>query len=169
MNLRPYQPQDCEPLLEVWYRSAALAHSFLPAAHFAQEHLSIATQYLPTAETWVYEHRGQIVGFVSLLNGAEDDDGGSEVGGLFVDPDWQGQGIGQTLMNQAAALKGTLTVSVFEQNAIGRRFYDRYGFVEIGRSRHPETGFSLVKMQYCSSHFSAQPLPSFLGYSVPQL
>jgi putative acetyltransferase len=158
MNLRPYQPPDCEVLLEVWYRSAALAHSFLPAAHFAQERIAIATQYLPMAETWVYEQRGQIVGFVSLLNGTGGDgsheDSRSEVGGLFVDPDWQGQGIGQALMNQAVALKGILTVAVFEQNAIGRRFYDRYGFVEIGRTRHPETGFSLVQMQYCASHLS---------------
>lgn len=154
MNLRPYHPLDCEDLLEVWYRSAALAHSFLPAAHFAQERIAIATQYLPKAETWVCEQRDQIVGFVSLLNRVGNDAGGSEVGGLFVDPDWQGQGIGQALMNQAVALKGTLTVAVFEQNAIGRRFYDRYGFVEIGRTRHPETGFSLVQMQYCASHLS---------------
>lgn len=67
MSLRPYQTQDCAALLEVWYRSAALAHRFLPAAHFAQERLAIATQYLPVAETWVYEHQGRIVGFVSLI------------------------------------------------------------------------------------------------------
>lgn len=152
MSLRPYQTQDCAALLEVWYRSAALAHRFLPAAHFAQERLAIATQYLPVAETWVYEHQGRIVGFVSLIEA----EGGSEVGGLFVDPDWQGRGIGQALMNHAVARKGTLTVAVFEQNALGQRFYERYGFVEIGRSRHSETGFSLVHMQYRFPHSPAQ-------------
>lgn len=155
MSLRPYQTQDCAALVEVWHRAATVAHHFLPAAHFAQERMAIATQYLPMAETWVYEHRGQIIGFVSLLNGAEDD--GSEVGGLFVDPDWQGQGIGQALMNQAVALKKTLTVAVFEQNAIGRRFYKRYGFVETGRSHHPNTGFSLVHMQYPAPHSCDAP------------
>lgn len=157
MSLRPYQTQDCAALIEVWNRAATVAHPFLPAAHVAQERIDIATQYLPIAETWVYEHRGQIIGFVSLLNGVED--GGSEVGGLFVDPDWQGQGIGQALMNQAAALKGTLTVAVFEQNAIGRRFYKRYGFVEIGRSHHSETGFLLLHMQYSAPHICAFPQP----------
>lgn len=59
-------------------------------------------------------------------------------------------------MNHAVARKGTLTVAVFEQNALGQRFYERYGFVEIGRSRHSETGFSLVHMQYRFPHSPAQ-------------
>ncbi|PSR16081.1 GNAT family N-acetyltransferase [filamentous cyanobacterium CCP3] len=144
MSLRPYQPQDCEAVLDVWQRAATVAHSFLPAAHFAQERLAIATQYLPMAETWVYEHQGQIAGFVSLLNA----EASSEVGGLFVDPPWQGRGVGRALMDHAVALKGALMVTVFEQNALGRRFYGRYGFGETGRSRHDDTGLPLVRMQY---------------------
>ena len=144
MSLRPYRPQDCETVLDVWQRAATIAHSFLPAAHFAQERLAIASQYLPTVETWVYEHQGQIVGFVSLLNA----EGGSEVGGLFVEPRWQGRGVGRALVDHALGLKGKLTVAVFAQNARGRSFYGRYGFGETGRSRHDDTGLILVQMQY---------------------
>jgi putative acetyltransferase len=64
MSIRPFQPADQAALLEVWYRSATGAHHFLPAQHFDQERQAIASQYLPAAETWVYEHQGQVVGFI---------------------------------------------------------------------------------------------------------
>ena len=144
MNLRPYQPQDCEAVLAVWHQAATIAHSFLPADHFVHERVAIATQYLPVTETWVYEHQGHIVGFMSLLN----DEVSSEVGGLFVDPQWQGRGVGRALMDHALGLKGELTVAVFERNFQGRGFYERYGFGETGRSHYGDTGLTLVHMQY---------------------
>lgn len=139
MTIRPYQETDQTALLEVWYRAAAIAHHFLPADHFVQERQAIAAQYLPVAETWVCDHQGQVVGFISLL--------GQTVGGFFVDPAVQGKGVGRSLMDHAVQLRGTLNVEVFEQNTIGRRFYSRYGFVPVGQSRHDETGLTLLHME----------------------
>jgi putative acetyltransferase len=140
MTIRPYQPSDQAALLDVWFRAAAIAHSFLPKEHFEQERIDIATKYLPIAETWVYEHQGQVVGFISLLN--------QSIGGFFVDPAMQGQGVGQALMNHVVQLKNSLEVEVFEHNAIGRRFYQRYGFVETGHVLHLETEAKLVQMRF---------------------
>lgn len=140
MAIRRYQPEDQAALLDLWQRAATIAHHFLPADHFVQEREAIATQYLPVAETWVYEYQGQVVGFISLL--------GFTVGGFFVDPAAQCNGFGRALMDHAARLKGDLEVEVFEENAIGRRFYNRYGFLTVGDSVHAETGKSLVRMRY---------------------
>jgi len=63
-----------------------IAHHFLPADHFEQERKENAAHYLLMAETWVYEHQGQVVGFISLL--------GQTVGGFFVKPEMQGKGVG---------------------------------------------------------------------------
>jgi putative acetyltransferase len=139
MVIRPYQKADQLALLEVWYQAALEAHHFLPAEHFTSERVMIATQYLPIAETWIYEHQGQLVGFISLL--------GQTIGGFFVSPTLQRQGVGRSLMDHAVRLRGSLNVEVFEQNELGRRFYDRYGFVPIGRSPHAETGLTLIQMQ----------------------
>jgi len=95
MTIRLYQAADQTALLAVWYRAAAIAHHFLPAEHFEQERAEIAAQYLPMAETWVYEHQGEVVGFISLL--------GQTVGGFFVDPEMQGQGVGRLSCGQASA------------------------------------------------------------------
>ncbi len=137
--IRLYQETDQAALLAVWYRAAVIAHHFLPANHFEQEREAIATQYLPMAETWVYEHQGAVVGFIALL--------GPTVGGFFVDPAMQGKGVGRSLMDHAVQIRGSLAVEVFEANVIGRRFYDRYGFVPCGRSRHAETGLTLLHLR----------------------
>ncbi|NJK70616.1 MAG: GNAT family N-acetyltransferase [Microcoleus sp. SU_5_3] len=140
MSIRLYQEADQSTLLEVWYQAAAIAHYFLPAEHFQTERTAIATDYLPIAETWVYEHQGKVVGFISLL--------GQTVGGFFVEPAMQGKGIGRLLMDHAVRLRGSLEVEVFVQNATGQRFYDRYGFVPVGQSYHDGTGQPLMQMRF---------------------
>jgi putative acetyltransferase len=136
--LRPYEDDDLEQLLDVWERASRIAHAFLPDAFFAQERELIAEQWLPAAETTVYVDE-RVVGFLSLV--------GNEVGAIFVDPDRQGEGIGRALMDAARASRPYLELDVFEANAIGRGFYDAYGFRAIGGSEHEETGERLVRLR----------------------
>ncbi len=140
MPIRLYQPADQSELLGVWERSARVAHHFLPPEHFEQERRAIVSQYLPVAEVWVYEYKRQVVGFIALL--------GQTVGGFFVDPTMQGRGLGRALMDYAVQLKGGLAVAVFAQNTIGRHFYNRYGFIEMGVTQHTETGMTLLHLHY---------------------
>ena len=96
-----------------------------------QEEQNLRTLYLPNAETWVVEEDGAPVGFISLI--------GNEIGGLFLDPSQHGRGLGRAMVDHAKTLRDRLRVEVFERNAIGRRFYERYGFVEEGSYRHDES------------------------------
>jgi putative acetyltransferase len=95
--------------------------------------------YLPQAETWVSEEDGHVIGFLALLK--------NEVGALFVDPRFHRLGIGRALMDRARAARGDLEVEVFRENAIGRAFYRRYGFVPIQEKTHEETGFPLLRLR----------------------
>jgi putative acetyltransferase len=123
--IRPYTAGDLDELLEAWYRASLIAHSFLTEEFFVEERQQIAEQWLPMAETMVYEFGGRVVGFVALI--------GNEVGAIFVHPECQGRGIGRALMDWARASRPFLELDVFEANVIGRRFYERYGFEEVGR------------------------------------
>ncbi|MBV1933823.1 MAG: GNAT family N-acetyltransferase, partial [Parvibaculaceae bacterium] len=99
------------------------------------------------AETWVAEMEGQVVGFIALIP-TEDV---WEVGGLFLDPAFHGQGIGKALMDKAVAKKGPLMVEVFQRNSIGRRFYAAYGFVESGEYFHEASGQMTLQLSYSPS------------------
>ena len=132
MTIRPYTDEDLSELLDVWYGASLIAHSFLSEEFFETERRQIAELWLPRAETMVYETDGRVVGFLALM--------GNKVGGIFVDPDYQGRGIGRALMNAARDSRPFLELDVFEVNSIGRRFYDMYGFEVVDRHVNEATG-----------------------------
>lgn len=140
--IRKYRQSDLNEVLDAWYSASQVAHPFLDDAFLAHEREMIASVYLPSpdSETWVYEEDGVVVGFISML--------GNEVGGLFVHADHQRQGIGGKLMDFAVERKGSLTLEVFEENKIGRRFYRQYGFVKVGEVMDEEIGKNQFKMAF---------------------
>ena len=136
--IRPYGPNDLGAVLDVWDAASRIAHPFFDEAFFDGERREIAEVHLPSAETWVYDVGGIVAGFVALV--------GDEVGGLFVDPEQHRQGIGRALMDHACALRDVLYLDVFEENRLGRAFYDRYGFEVVGEHVHEETGRRQLRM-----------------------
>lgn len=137
--IRAYADTDLEPVLDAWYEASLIAHSFLPAEFFVTERALIAERWLPASEAYVCELDGHVVGFISLV--------GNEVGGFFVHPDHQGRGAGQALMDHARQLRSTLELDVFEENLIGRRFYDAYGFVLVETRDDTESGHPQLRLR----------------------
>ncbi|MGR3616710.1 MAG: GNAT family N-acetyltransferase [Paracoccaceae bacterium] len=130
--IRAYQPADIEPVMDAWKRANALAHPFLPQDFVDEVEQAIRDIYVPTAETYVCSVDGQVVGFIALL--------GNEIGGLFLDPAFHGQGLGRAMVEYAVALKGPLEVEVFQKNKVGRRFYDACGFLPLSEEVHEPSG-----------------------------
>ncbi len=137
--IREYQPADLDDLLGVWEAASAVAHDFLDAKFLQQERHNIPNLYLPNAETWIWEVGGSVVGFIALI--------GNEVGAIFVDPSYHGTGIGRALMDKARTLREELEVEVFKKNAMGRAFYDRYGFELMQETVHEATGLTVMRLK----------------------
>lgn len=137
--IRKYAPEDKEAVLRVWQESARVAHPFWAPQMFDRERQAIAEQFLPSAETYVFERSGKVVGFISLL--------GTEVGGLFVTPQCHREGIGRALMDEARASRDHLELDVFEANVIGRAFYERYGFRVVGERVDEATGLRVLRLE----------------------
>ncbi|WOF72492.1 GNAT family N-acetyltransferase [Parvibaculaceae bacterium PLY_AMNH_Bact1] len=138
--IREYKTEDTDALVSVWKAATSVAHPFLKQAFMAQETENLRNLYLPNAETWVVEDNDAPVGFIALI--------GDEIGGLFLDPACHGKGLGKAMVDHAIGLKGPLWLEVFEKNAVGRRFYDRYGFVETDRSMHEASGEIAIKLTF---------------------
>ena len=79
-------------------------------------------------ELWVLtDERDSPIGFMGLA--------GNSIEALFLDPAHHGRGGGRQLVAHARHLRnGELTVDVNEQNGAARGFYERLGFVLVGRS-----------------------------------
>ncbi|MGB0466863.1 MAG: GNAT family N-acetyltransferase [Pontibacterium sp.] len=139
ISIRKYTQSDLDRVMSAWENANRLAHPFLKQAFVEKVRHDIPNLYLPNAETWVADVDGHVVGFIALL--------GNEVGAIFVEPDFQGIGAGKALMDKAQQLHGDLEVEVFKENAIGRKFYARYGFEFMAESSFPETGDAVYRLK----------------------
>jgi putative acetyltransferase len=137
--IRPYRESDLDDVLDVWHEASLIAHSFLDEEFLATEREEIAEHWLPIAETIVCENEGCVVGFLALI--------GNEVGAVFVRPAHQRNGIGRALMDRAQMSRSFLELDVFEANANGRRFYEAYGFEQVGRHLHLPTGHTELRLR----------------------
>ena len=138
--IRQYTDNDVDCVVNIWRKASDLAHPFLTRAFQDAEAENVRHVYPKFAEIWVNEHDGQVIGFIALID--------AEVGAIFLDPDHHGKGMGREMMDFAVRQRGSLTVEVFRDNAIGRAFYDAYGFKQTGEYRHEPSGQMTVKMAY---------------------
>ena len=138
--IRKYREADCEAIIEVWTAASLVATPFLSDEFVTEERDNIRTIWLPKAETWVFGADGIVVGFVSLI--------GNEVGAIFAHPAYQGRGIGRALMDHVASLRDELFLDIFEDNTVGRRFYDGYGFQFEHKHVHEQTGHMQIRLSY---------------------
>lgn len=138
--LRKFKDNDVDAVILSWRRASELAHPFLTKAFLDEEADNVRNVYMAFAETWVTEIEGQVVGFIALVE--------NEIGGLFLDPKFHGQGLGRAMVDKAAAEKGALKVEVFKDNVIGRRFYNAYGFRDIEEFIHEASGQATLRMSY---------------------
>lgn len=138
--IRQYKENDLNAVLSSWESANRIAHPFLPKAFVDKVRADIPKLYIPNADTWVADVDGKTVGFISLI--------GNEVGAIFVDPAFHGRGLGRALMNKAHSLHESLELEVFKENAIGRKFYDAYGFEFLLEKDHADTGNAVFRLIY---------------------
>jgi GNAT superfamily N-acetyltransferase len=117
--IRRARPEDAAAVGEVFVRTRDVM-TYLPRIPDA-DRPRLGGWILERHEVWVADEEGTVVGFAGLRPGWLDH--------LYVDPDAQGRGIGQGLLEHAQGLQPNgLELWVFQQNTGARRFYERHGF-----------------------------------------
>ena len=140
--IRKYKDSDADAVVAIWRAANELAHPFLSKAFLDKEADNVRNVYPKFAKTWVTEIEGKTVGFIAMIDG--------EIGGLFLDPGLHGQGLGREMVDFVQTKCGALTVEVFRDNKIGRKFYDAYGFKKTGEYLHEHSGQMTIKMAFNS-------------------
>ncbi|MEA3209532.1 MAG: hypothetical protein QOE70_2589 [Chthoniobacter sp.] len=79
-----------------------------------------STVVFPDAEIWLSEQGGAIAGFIAFRPGWVDH--------LYIHPNFQGRGIGSTLLALAKGSADSLRLWTFQCNLRARRFYEHHGF-----------------------------------------
>ena len=168
-QIRPARAEDASRIAEIWIFAKRAAYRII----FQNDQVSFGEmQVLPLAlelrdregmrqDLWVYEE-GFVKGVVRCTGTAEETaegtaeagtaDGALWISDLYVEPFFQGDGIGRALLEHCMAMaQGAgkqLRLWVLEKNGRARRFYEKNGFVMTGgREEEPGTDEYLVEYE----------------------
>lgn len=136
--VRPGGPADHAVLLELWSETARAAHPFVPGEGRGARRRLVAQRFLPQSQLHVAEAGGRCLGFAAVI--------GEEMGGLFVHPESQRNGIGTALLSSVCAPRSRLTVTVFARRESALAFYRARGFRELDRGLDGETSEPLLRL-----------------------
>ena len=137
--IRTPRPAEIETLIRIWLNGNTRAHSFTHPDYWLS-HIDYMRQALPHAEVYVYEVNGEIAGFVGI--------DGNYIAGLFVDENYQSQGIGTSLIDFIKQHHFTLTLAVYKKNEKALQFYSKLGFAVTEERIDTRTGEKELLMRW---------------------
>ncbi len=142
--------QDYSKLADLWLKVSLDAHDFIPENYWRSMHKSVLRDYFPNAETYVFEDKHQLKGFISLMEN-------NYIGALFVASQYQRQKIGKKLLTYVRRHRSHLNLNVFTKNAQAIRFYQREDFKIVNEQTEESTKEKELQMSWavgCKSGFT---------------
>lgn len=128
--IRKLERNDIEVVMQIWKNENINAHKFISEQYW-ENNYDYVKEILPNAEVYVYTLKEKILGFIGL----ED----NYVAGLFIEKNNQSKGIGRSLLNKVKENKKELTLKVYEKNTKAINFYEKNGFIVIGKNIDEDT------------------------------
>ena len=125
VTIRGAGPADGSGIGDVWLAAWRATFDFPPSHPDDEVRTWLATEMLPSHETWVATDPDErVVALLALST--------SMIEQLYVAPDRIGAGIGSRLVALAKERRPTgLELNCFAVNHRARRFYERHGFIAV--------------------------------------
>ena len=135
--IRPYKSDDFEPVTTLWRRAREQAFPDFQRRKghtFEEDQAYFRDVILINNDVWVVEIDRKPVAFMAIA--------GDFIDQLYVHPDYQRIGLGESLLAHARTLSPEhLWLYTLQINTNGRAFYEKNGFriVKLGISPAPES------------------------------
>ena len=126
------QNKDIDKIMGIWLESTIYAHKFISKEYWNENYNIVKDVYIPISKTFVYEDNDDIRGFISIINN-------DFIGALFVEKNYQSQGIGKSLIDYAKNLYDNLSLAVYKENEKALEFYKKMGFKIISENINEDT------------------------------
>lgn len=138
--IRKYKEEDAERVLQIWDDASTKAHPFLDGNFTDKVRKEMREIYIPNGKecTWVFEDADEVVGFLAMPD--------TEIGGIFVSPNHESEGLGNGLLYFIWKEHNTIEVEVFERNSLGRKVYKKNGFEKVEVYYHPESKQKVLRL-----------------------
>lgn len=136
VTLRPYRAADEDTAIALWQRTWQATYPDIDfAARVPWWRERWRTELVPTAEIAIAEAEDAMVGFVTV------DLRSRYLDQIVVAPEFWGQDLGRTLIDEAKRLSPTgLDLHVNQDHARAIRFYEKQGFAKAAPDANPISG-----------------------------
>lgn len=145
--IRKIENKDIDKTMDIWLESTIKAHDFIPKEYWEDNYNTVKDVYIPIAETFVYEDKEGMKGFISIIND-------EFIGALFVATKYQGSGIGKQLINYAINRYEKLNLAVDKDNKKSVGFYINRGFEIVKEQVNEDSGYNEFKKLMTLNIFS---------------
>lgn len=129
--IKEFKIEQLDEVMKIWIETNIDAHNFIPKEYWINN-FELVKQMLPTANNYVFEENNIIKGFIGIIEQ-------SYIAGLFVKKEYQGEGIGQKLIECSKSKYGHLTLDVFVKNEKALNFYYKNSFEVLDTKINEET------------------------------
>lgn len=126
MNIRKAHKEDYPELMRIWESAVKATHDFLSTHDFEYYKQKLLVDYFPQVALFVIEDENDVKGFLGVAE--------NSLEMLFIDDQDRGKGYGKKLARFAIDELQVRKVDVNEQNKQAIGFYEKIGFVKVGRS-----------------------------------
>jgi len=140
MKIRKLESSDIPIVVELWYETSILAHSFISPDYWKANRDAMATTYLPDSETYVAVKENEILGFVSMVD--------NYLAAIFVRKKMQGSGVGKKLLDLVKETRSTIELKVYKKNIDSVNFYKKQGFEAVSERLDESTKETEVFMKW---------------------
>jgi len=123
ISIEAAAPEDVSEIAELNKRVFSETYPDFPEAHTDEEDLEHFTSVLENESVRVARSGGKIIGYIAFSPG--------QLNKLYIDPEFQGHGLGEKLVDLAKAENDHLLLWTFQVNDKAKRFYERLGFVAV--------------------------------------
>jgi putative acetyltransferase len=143
VTLRRYMPSDEDAAIDLWQRTWQIAYPRLDfSARLDWWRNRWRDDLIPQATVGVAEQSGQMLGFVTV-------DPSGYLDQIVVAPEAWGTQVGALLIAEARRISPTgLDLLVNCDNVRAIRFYQKHGFIIVGRDANPRSGAPVHKMSW---------------------
>jgi GNAT superfamily N-acetyltransferase len=124
--IRLARPEERDSLEALQWRASLANESDRPHLEANPDAIDLPAEQIANGQVLVAERDGHVVGFSAVL--------GSELDGLFVEPDLWRSGIGAALVEASRRLAGSVGLTVIA-NPAALEFYQRCGFALEGETQ----------------------------------
>lgn len=118
--IKNFNLSKLDSIMKIWIDTNIDAHNFIQKEYWINNY-DLVKQMLPLADIYIFEENNVVKGFIGVIEG-------NYIAGLFVEKEYQREGIGQKLIDYCKSKYLLLKLDVFIKNKNAVNFYYKNGF-----------------------------------------